>query len=54
MFIIPFIIMGLFLAIKMWQELPEATRKYLVSVEKVSLTVGGTKATVETVKVIET
>jgi OPA family glycerol-3-phosphate transporter-like MFS transporter len=55
-FIIPFIILGLFLAVKMWAELPEATRKYLLTVEKVSLTVrqGNTQATVETIKVSET
>jgi OPA family glycerol-3-phosphate transporter-like MFS transporter len=54
-FIIPFIALGLFLAVKMWAEIPEATRKYLLTVEKVSLTVRTARgqATVETIKVTE-
>lgn len=33
-FIIPFTLLGLFFAFKLWRELPEATRKYVNEVEK--------------------
>ena len=33
MFLMPFTLLGLFFAWKLWQELPAATRKYLVDVE---------------------
>lgn len=33
-FIIPFTLLGLFFAFKLWKELPEATRKYVSEVEK--------------------
>ena len=32
-FLIPFAIMGAIVAIKIWHELPEATRKYIAEVE---------------------
>lgn len=38
-FIIPFAIIGMYLAIKMWKALPEATRRYLITVEKVRVDV---------------
>ncbi|MEN0058944.1 MAG: MFS transporter, partial [Bdellovibrio sp.] len=34
LFLIPFAIMGLFLALRMWNELPAATKKYILEVEK--------------------
>lgn len=33
-FLVPFTVMGMFLAWKIWHELPAATRRYLVEVEK--------------------
>ncbi len=38
-FLIPFTALGLFFSIRIWKNLPEATRKYLVAVEKVDVTV---------------
>jgi OPA family glycerol-3-phosphate transporter-like MFS transporter len=43
-FLIPFALLSVYIAVKMWRHLPEATRKYLVSVEKLS---------VERVRVVE-
>jgi OPA family glycerol-3-phosphate transporter-like MFS transporter len=43
-FLIPFAVLSVYIAVKMWGHLPEATRKYLVSVEKLS---------VERVRVVE-
>jgi OPA family glycerol-3-phosphate transporter-like MFS transporter len=43
MFLSPFPVIGLFLAWKMWHALPDATRKYLSSVEKVDLKTKHTK-----------
>lgn len=37
MFLLPFAVFGLFLSIRMWKELPEATRKYILEVENVEL-----------------
>ncbi|QDK38028.1 MFS transporter [Bdellovibrio sp. NC01] len=34
LFLIPFAIMGLFLSIKMWNELPKATKEYILRMEK--------------------
>ncbi|CAE80692.1 MFS transporter [Bdellovibrio bacteriovorus] len=34
LFLIPFAALGLFLALRMWKELPEATKKYILEVEK--------------------
>lgn len=42
-FLIPFPLLGLALAWRMWNEIPEATRKYLLTVEKVTLVVRGKK-----------
>ncbi|NDG25915.1 MAG: MFS transporter, partial [Proteobacteria bacterium] len=36
-FLIPFALLSIYIAVRMWGHLPEATKKYLVSVEKVSL-----------------
>lgn len=36
-FLVPFAVLSIYIAIKMWGHLPEATKKYLVSVEKVSV-----------------
>jgi OPA family glycerol-3-phosphate transporter-like MFS transporter len=33
-FVIPFAVIGLIIAIKIWHDLPEATRKYIATVEK--------------------
>lgn len=33
-FLLPFAVLGLFFAVKLWKELPEATKKYLREVEK--------------------
>jgi OPA family glycerol-3-phosphate transporter-like MFS transporter len=37
MFLMPFTLLGLFFAVKLWTELPEATKKYLREVEKVKI-----------------
>ncbi len=34
LFLVPFTVVGFVLALKIWQALPEATKKYLVSIEK--------------------
>lgn len=34
LFLIPFAVMGLFLSIRMWNEIPKATKKYIEEVEK--------------------
>ncbi len=36
-FLIPFTLLGLFFAVKLWRELPEATKKYLAEVEKLKV-----------------
>jgi MFS transporter, OPA family, glycerol-3-phosphate transporter len=36
-FLLPFTVLGLFFAIKLWRELPEATKKYLREVEKLKV-----------------
>ncbi|MFZ3229397.1 MAG: MFS transporter [Pseudobdellovibrio sp.] len=36
-FLIPFTLLGLFFAVKLWKELPEGTKKYLAEVEKIKL-----------------
>ncbi len=36
-FLLPFTLLGLFFAIKLWRELPEGTKKYLAEVEKIKL-----------------
>lgn len=44
MFLVPFAILGLLASAKIWAELPEATRRYLLTVEKITLvTRGGTR-----------
>jgi OPA family glycerol-3-phosphate transporter-like MFS transporter len=43
LFLIPFSILGLFLASRMWRALPEATKRYLLVVEKISITTEGGK-----------
>ena len=35
LFLIPFAVFGLIISIKMWNYLPDATRRYLLTVEKV-------------------
>lgn len=37
LFLIPFAVMGLFLSLRMWNELPAATKKYIAEVEKAEL-----------------
>lgn len=36
-FLLPFTLLGLFFAIKLWRELPEGTKKYLAEVEKIKV-----------------
>ena len=36
-FLVPFAILSIYIAIKMWSHLPDATKKYLVTVEKISV-----------------
>jgi OPA family glycerol-3-phosphate transporter-like MFS transporter len=53
-FIIPFAIISIFLAVRMWTALPEATRRYLLHVEKVEITTeSGFKVAVETTEISE-
>ncbi|HEY4416006.1 MAG TPA: hypothetical protein VGO57_09965, partial [Verrucomicrobiae bacterium] len=33
-FVIPFALIGLFIALKIWHDLPEATRRYIAKEEK--------------------
>jgi OPA family glycerol-3-phosphate transporter-like MFS transporter len=40
-FLIPFAMLGIYFAAKMWKVLPEATRRYLVTVEKVDAVIVG-------------
>lgn len=40
-FLFPFSLMGVMFSMRMWHALPEATRKYLLSVEKVTITSKG-------------
>ncbi len=37
LFLLPFTLLGLFFAVKLWRELPEATKKYLAEVEKIHI-----------------
>lgn len=37
LFLLPFTLIGLYFAVKMWQEIPEATKNYLANVEKKKL-----------------
>ncbi len=37
LFLLPFAVMGLYLSIRMWSELPAATKKYILEVEKVEM-----------------
>lgn len=53
MFLIPFTAMGLFFSVRMWKDLPEATKRYLLKVEKVDIYVGTTTSG-QTVEVVET
>lgn len=39
LFLLPFMVAGLYVAMKMWQALPEATRRYLMVKEKITITV---------------
>lgn len=48
MFLVPFTVLGLFFSWRMWQALPAATRRYLVMVEKISVTTTVTSKTVKT------
>jgi OPA family glycerol-3-phosphate transporter-like MFS transporter len=36
-FLLPFTVLGMFFAIKLWRELPEATKKYVREVEKLKV-----------------
>src|SRR5690606_8787926 len=38
-FLLPFTALGLVLASRIWRDLPEATRRYLLTVEKISVVV---------------
>jgi len=59
LFLLPFSILGIFFAVRMWKDLPAATRRYLAVVEKVRVSVlGGEEEIVvdvqtETVRVTE-
>lgn len=37
LFLLPFAVLGLILSVRMWNELPQATKKYLLEVEKAEL-----------------
>lgn len=37
LFLLPFAFMGLYLSVRMWSELPAATKKYILEVEKVEM-----------------
>lgn len=37
LFLIPFAVLGMFLALRMWNELPAATKKYILEVEKAEI-----------------
>ena len=56
MFLVPFAILGALGAIKMWAAIPEATRRYLMRIEQVTIvTASGTKieSTRKTVSISE-
>ena len=46
MFMAPFAFAGLILALRTWKELPEATKRYLVSVEKLAMVTSVEKVTI--------
>lgn len=43
LFLIPFTVLGFFLSLKIWWAIPEATKKYLVEIEKTVVKVKATK-----------
>jgi OPA family glycerol-3-phosphate transporter-like MFS transporter len=45
-FLLPFTVIGCLLAIRIWKDLPEATRKYLQQVENVSIEKGQSNASI--------
>lgn len=49
LFLVPFSMIGLYLSLRIWHALPEATKKYLISVEKVKIVIqqGSNSKTVE-------
>ncbi|MGE4133833.1 MAG: MFS transporter [Bdellovibrionales bacterium] len=49
-FMAPFALIGMYLAIKIWHELPEATKRYLIHVEKLSIKVNTATGTVTATK----
>lgn len=38
-FLVPFTILGLVVSLRLWKNLPEATRRYLVTVEQITITI---------------
>lgn len=49
-FLAPFALLGTFLAIRIWRDLPEATRRYLIQVEKISVSVSERETFVQVTK----
>ncbi|MGE0617165.1 MAG: MFS transporter, partial [Bacteriovoracia bacterium] len=47
-FLAPFALLGLVLALRMWRELPAATRKYLETVEKIDIRISSKKTVIKT------
>jgi OPA family glycerol-3-phosphate transporter-like MFS transporter len=45
-FMLPFTVIAFFLALRVWKDLPEATRKYLTTVEKISIVSKGSRTTI--------
>lgn len=50
LFMAPFALIGLILALKIWKELPEATKRYLVQVEQLRIDQGSTHIVITTTK----
>ncbi len=49
----PFAFIGLVLAIKTWQELPEATKRYLIQVEQIEIRSGGVSVIRKSTEIVE-
>ena len=52
-FLVPFAVVGLFLCFKIWKDLPAATKRYLVDVEKIHVNVVGVDRTGHAVQITE-
>jgi MFS transporter, OPA family, glycerol-3-phosphate transporter len=52
-FLLPFSILGFWFSCRMWHALPEATRKYMASIEKVTVTTNHSRITIKQTRISE-